>query len=392
MKYISASLSLGIKAIRPKLATLIIIVTMAAALCVAIVTFAQNMLLGEVFSLRVAVVSDEVGDMRDLLDFVLARREIEEFFHVVNAEDMQEANAMLDTGEIQAIIELPTGFVNSVMNGKNLSPNVITKMATPIETAIVNALANGLEEIMTSTQSGIYTVLDHAHEQGLYSEALMIDANLRFVEFFLDRDDVFYENSLEYSETMSLGEHYAILFFMYFIALSTAIFHADLNVKNEQIVYARLRSVGAVESVLYYTKLLAVFMLYFAMTLVYLVALRGEIELSMVICSAVSILLLCAVQAVVFTAIDNFTAAATLSFLLHGFSLVAAGGILPPVMLSANMRSLGEWLPMGAILKMLSFGDRDISYIYLLIILVVAISLLFLHSLLLSKKIGGEKI
>lgn len=111
-----------------------------------------------------------------------------------------------------AILTLPEGFLESILNGTNLSPVVEINEVSPLEAMWVRQLATAGASALSEAQYGIYAVLEKAGNDPRVNERtyqlLVADVNLRLLNAFFDRISQLKTETLSASGVLTLPEYY----------------------------------------------------------------------------------------------------------------------------------------------------------------------------------------
>ena len=159
-----------------------------------------------------------------------------------SAASMESAEKLLDMqfvtpqqardGSYAAVITIPEGFIDSILNGENKSPVIELDLSSPLEAMWVRQLLDAAAADLTAAQRGVYTVQESvSYGEGMPArqyDQLVMGINMLFVRAFLDRLSLVQEQTLSASGALSLPLYYlaaavSVLFFCYGFLFQPAI-------------------------------------------------------------------------------------------------------------------------------------------------------------------------
>ena len=380
-RQIRLSLLLGLKRVRNKLFLLLMILVLALACSQVISTVATDSLSQDDFKLNVALVSLDKDETLDyLIEYALDSKEIRESFNIISVPTPEEGEQMVEDNEAYACLILPVGFMNSLSTGENFSPTVIVNQSPSVERMIMQALIDTLVQVMRDAQGGIYTATDVVYEQGTIDNRFLFDSNLAYLRHILTRESTFEVEDLRYEQVLDVPQHYALTFVVYLLLLSTALFYQEMNVQRDFTLLRWLRLQSRGHFALFGAQLAVLFILYFLLFLGICVALGGELSALFLLSLFNATLLFLLVQSLMFNLLKYYMAAVPLNFAIHTLGLVAAGGIVPTLLLPRGLTALSLLSPLYYIRSLLSTAFVTVGDIIPLnlIVLVANIGLMLL--------------
>lgn len=141
----------------------------------------------------------------------------------VRAMDREEALAALASGEATAVLELPEGFVRKVQWGENPPVRIIVDGSRPLESLLTLWVGQSAADLLAASQAGIYAVLERYGQSpppGLGRDQAVMEVNLKYVQWTLNRQELFREEALLPTSVLPIALHYR-LSLLAFLALST---------------------------------------------------------------------------------------------------------------------------------------------------------------------------
>lgn len=345
--------------------------------------------------LNLAIQQEPGENLPALLETYMGRMEDISRYCTVAAMSRQEAEQALADGSIDALVILPEGFVEGVMDGENPDVEMIVSGREPLEALLTLWTGQSAADLLSAVQSGIYAVLDvwQSGARGDMSwEDVLLGINLRYVGKTLNRQKLFGEKALSPTGVLPMEIHYG-LSLLAFLGMSFAPFYVPLFGKNRLRSRKRLRALGYRNGFLFGAELLGAAGAAF---LIFLVP-------AAVICRSLTAGILGAGAMAVFCSLfgclcclltDSAAACSVLSFLTALTGLILAGGIVPPVLLPETLRSLGglspvTWLRTAGAWAICPGKGRDLA-LGAAVCLLMALGAGFLYSRRLREGGGGQ--
>ncbi len=115
--------------------------------------------------------------------------------------------------EYTAIITIPRGFLESILNGENLSPIVELDWSSPLEAMWVRQMILAGTRALSAAQRGVYAVLEAANwgkdmDEKEYN-ILMAEVNMQLLNAFFDKLSLLKSQKLSASGSLTLPQYYA---------------------------------------------------------------------------------------------------------------------------------------------------------------------------------------
>ncbi len=281
-----------------------------------------------------ALLAQYMGNMRDVKEYCTFR-----------AMDRQAAEASLAKGEVSAVLVLPEGFVQGVMDGTNPDVTLLVPGDEPLQALLTYWVGQSAADLLSAAQAGIYAVLDLYGRQppaGLDRDEVVLGINLRYVQWVLGRQGIFRMEEVPATGTLPVGLHYGLSLLAY-LGLALAPLFAGVFAPGRLSARLRLRSLGRGSLVCYCADTAAAAAVAFPLMAAPALLLTGG-PVPAVLAAAGSCAVLCAVLgALLCLATPGAASCGALAFTVALAALAAAGGILPPVLLPGTLRAWG-WL------------------------------------------------
>lgn len=137
-------------------------------------------------------------------------------------------------GDCTAVLTIPDGFLESVLNGENRSPILLVKLESPLEAMWLRQMAISGARALTGAQHSIYAALEQAQSTPGMDEQrynfVLADVNLTFLSAFLQRLALLQTKTLSAVGGLTLFQHYLsaigiCLLFCYGFLFHPAIWH-----------------------------------------------------------------------------------------------------------------------------------------------------------------------
>lgn len=283
-----------------------------------------------------ALVERYVGNMSDVRRYCR-----------VEAMEQEEALDALEEGSVAAVLILPEDFVRGVQWGENPDVRLIVSAERPLGALLTLWIGQCASDLLASIQSGIYAVLDvyaAAPPQGLSFDRAVLEINLRYIQWILNRQDVFHSEAVLPTDALPVALHYELSLF-WFLLLSLAPIYAwsyqDAWLAHQRRLRYLRRSVvtGYLSSIVVVAIVTVV-----PVAAVLMLLLRAPAAAT---CGAALL------GALFFSVYAGFCGLLTgsaagsgsLSFVLSLPALILAGGVLPPALLPAALQGFSAWSP-----------------------------------------------
>lgn len=261
------------------------------------------------------------------------------------AMDGAEAAAALERGDVTAVLELPENFIQGIMDGSNPNVRLVVSGDRPLESLLTLWVGQSAADLLSSFQAGVYAVLDlyrASAPDGLSWNQAVADINLRYIQWTLNRQNLFVLRQVSAAQTLPVRLHYGLSVLAY-LGLSLAPLFSGLYASRRLTSMRRLRCLGRGSLLSYLSDLAACTAVIFPLAVIPVALLAGGAILSALGAAAVFALLCAVFGSLCCLVTANAAGCGGLAFAAALAAMGAAGGILPPVMLPRTLREL-SWL------------------------------------------------
>lgn len=265
----------------------------------------------------------------------------------VEAMDRDSALSALAEGRVTAVLELPDEFVRRVQTGENPAVGVIVDGSRPLESLLTLWAGQSAADLLAAAQAGICEVLDlydASPPPGLTRDRVVMDINLKYIRWTLDRQAIFDTRRLLPTDTLPIALHYRLSLLGYLV-LSAAPLFAWIWQEPWLSGLRRLRYAGRSPAWAFFAGLTACWGLAAAVLFAGL-RLLAELPAAGALAAAVTGALFFAAYAAACALLTGSAAGCGgLSFFLSLGALALCGGIVPPVLLPEAVRQLAVLSP-----------------------------------------------
>lgn len=298
--------------------------------------------------ITLGVTAPEGDQVPQLLQQVMSGMSDVSQYCKIRAMEPEEAALALKNGDVTAVLELPEDFVQGILNGHNPDVTLIVREDRPLEALLTLWVGQSASDLLASFQNGIYAVLELYGEnpaEGVSYDEVLTGINLRYINWTMNRQDLFRTKKISATEQLPIGMHYGLSLMSYLLLALAPLF---MPVYQKQWLSAqhRFRAAGRTEAVRFFASLTACALVQLPITLLsQMVIVRGTVVLS--IASALLIAVFCAAFGSLCCLLTGDTGSCGgLSFFCAVVFLALSGGILPPVMLPPGLR---DWMALSPV-------------------------------------------
>lgn len=162
-----------------------------------------------IVQINVAIVEEEENPLTELaVNYVQGMESISKScqFTIVTKE---EGFSMLEDGKAAAVIYLPEGMMEGILNGNNVPAQVFFPEDAGIESALLKELADAGIQMLKVAQAEIYGVYDTAKTYGALDRisAMEADIDMYNLAFALDRLALFKSRNLSATGSLTLLQY-----------------------------------------------------------------------------------------------------------------------------------------------------------------------------------------
>ena len=328
-----------------------------------------------------AITATEGDPVPQQLEQVLSNMSDIRQYCKVQSMPHEEALDSLAQGKVTAILALPEGFIQGILNGSNPDVELIVREDRPLEALLTFWIGQSASDMLAAFQSGIYAVLELYESnppEGLNYQQAVAQINLRYVTWMMNRQDMFRTQKISTTGQLPVSTHYGLSLLSY-LTLSLAPFFMVVFDASWISGQRRFRALGCRTGIFYAASLSACWMVEFVLTaiaqLIFLKENIGNILLSSAICS-----LFCAIFSSFCCLITSDTGSCGL--LSFGSSLVfltLSGGILPPVLMPRELQGLIPWWPVTWLRNTMSGQNASVTPLVISSILLMILGCFMYH-------------
>ena len=335
----------------------------------------------EFSGITMAVTAPEGDPIPQLLEEYMVRLKDVSRYCSFRAMEKEEAILALEAGEVVAVLELPEQFIQGILNGKNPDVTLIVDSTRPVESMLTLWVGQSAADLLSAVQSGIYAVLESYDAQGvagLDRNQVMTQINMRYLNWTMNRQDVFQLRQLCATDMLSIDTHYALSLLIWLCLCLAPLFFPVFESSRLRSM-KRLRSLGLGSSICCLSDVAACALVLLPITaLPLLVILKGNVLTAVL--GGLGVAVFCALFGSLCCLVTGSAAhCGGLSFLVSLAGLALAGGILPPVMLPQSLQTV-SWLSPVTWLRELvaALAGYEIRAICLCALAVAAVAMLTL--------------
>ncbi|MCI8454174.1 MAG: ABC transporter permease [Lachnospiraceae bacterium] len=264
--------------------------------------------------------------------------------------ERDEAMKALEQGELYAVLEVPDGFVEDIINGTNTPVRIYFKGEASVESQIFKELSEAGAATLGASQAGIYAGDELLMALGL-SERIPVledDLNRIFLRYSLPRMDYFRKHTVSAAGDVEPPVFYGVSMAVLFL-LFGAIPVSGYLMPPGRVMQQKLSLLGVGRTVILAARCIGLTALFFAVTLFACMAACGFGLLAQSFLSVGTLLLICAAAACfvvfIYQAAGSLLGGVMLLFLSVTAMHFVSGGFLPLVFLPRAFGALAPFLP-----------------------------------------------
>ena len=292
---------------------------------------------------------------------------------LVKAELMQSDPP---AGQYAAVLVLPKGFFESVMNGENLAPQLTVNASSSFEGVWIGSLAKCAASVISNAQNAVGAVNAAAIDAGMSSDErdkVIMSLNAHLLNDYLTRKGRFESVTLSAGGNISVGRHYISAAASFFCFIAAFLLFAPINELKTFAIFSQ-KKVGCLISAVINCAILAIIV---TATAAASVGTAHDIFSVGFIRSA---LLLFSVL-LFFPSVTNHSAScAALCCGSCLFQAVFGGAVLPEALLPDALATASRFFPMSVFRKSLAdtvyhcgFSDCSVLFGWCLLLTVLSI-------------------
>lgn len=296
-----------------------------------------------------AITAPEGDPVPQMVEAVLPSMSDVSRYCQVRAMDYDRAMDALAQGDVHAVLVLPEGFVSGIMSGSNPDVSLYIPSDSPLEGLLLLWVGQSASDLLSAVQNGIYAVLDvysTTQPEHLHYNDAVTQINLRYVNWTVNRQELFTVQPVAVTQQLPIGQHYALSLLCYLVLALTPFF-AVLFDGQKLRLQRRFYAAGRGAVCFYLTALTACWLVIFLLlTAAQLLLIKNSFLQS--IGAAALCALFCATFAGLCCLLTANTGSCGLvSFVCSLVFLATAGGIVPPALMPKTLRSLLDVSPIS---------------------------------------------
>lgn len=291
---------------------------------------------GDVLAKKAMAMAGSLESVKSICDFEYMGRE--------------ESLEKLKAGEIYAVMEVPEGFVQDIMNGTNTPVRIVLPAGAGLESRIFKELTDAGAKTLGASQAGIYAGDDLCVLEGMTDSIPRLEADLNrlFLGYSLPRMDYFKNVHVTATGDVDTVHFYAIsaaVLFLVLCAIPVSAYLAPAGLAMRQ----KLALIGIGNATVIGVRILGLGLLMAAVALPALAAAGGFGWVTWSLPGVLTIAAVClSVSSMVvflYQAAGSLMGGVMLLFLAATAMHFLAGGFLPLVFLPASFRAAAPVLP-----------------------------------------------
>ena len=332
MRFIIRLVQVNLLHLRRRLFLLGVIAAAFVMLSVPLGEGMQTLLSREDHSGMTIAVAGKNGEGEKLASFAGNLPDIASYCRFLAAEE-SEAMELLAQGRVTAVLVLPDHFVDSILTGRNENAVLYLDGAHPAESLLTLYVGQCAADMLSAAQGGIYAVLDALDASGTVRENAVYEINMEYIRFTMSRGNMYEAETVSAAGELPLPLHYMRSVLAWLMTAAGVLFCPVFG--GQKGWRCRLKSAGCTGAQWALGTEAALLLCYAVLTGALCLA-GGSFALTGWICCT---LFACGLGCAVGVACPGEVSAAAVSFLLSTALAFFSGGIIPPMLLPAALRS-----------------------------------------------------
>ena len=270
--------------------------------------------------------------------------------------DRESCLQKLEAGELYAVLDIPEGFVEDIINGTNTPVKVWLTKNPGIEGKLFRELADGGALTLSASQSGIYAGNELYRMLGLDQSIgeMEEELNRRYLDYSLERGGYFRHMKVQASGDVTTAEFYLVSMYVLFLFL-TAIPVSDYLMPVKKAMRQKLEVAGIGAGWRAGARILGLgtLMAGAACPVAGLAVFYGQAQGGMILGAVwlLSAITASAVAVLLYQLAGSLLGGVMFLFLASTGQHFLAGGFLPPVFLPETIQKIAPWLPSGILME-----------------------------------------
>lgn len=311
-----------------------------------------------IVQINVAVIEEEENPLTELaVNYVQGMESISKScqFTIVTKE---EGFSMLEDGKAAAVIYLPEGMMEGILNGNNVPAQVFFPEDAGIESALLKELADSGIHMLKVAQAEIYGIYDTAKTYGALDRisALEADIDMYNLAFALDRLALFKTQHLSATGNLSFLQYGIASGAIFFLLLIGMACYPMMQPYPDALRRQLKRSGIGIGSQCFGKWLcglcsITLSSLFFLFLVKGIMAMLGysawlpEIGLRQIGTAVIILICISTLIFMIFQIADSGSAAILILFFMSTIMVYFSGGIMPSAFLPKAVQSIGKLLP-----------------------------------------------
>ena len=311
-----------------------------------------------IIQINVAIIEEEENPLTELaVNYVQGMESISKSckFSIVTRE---EGFSMLENGEAAAVIYLPEGMIEGILNGNNVPAQIFLPEDAGIESALLKELADAGIQMLRVAQAEIYGIYDTAKTYGALDRisALEADIDMYNLAFALDRLALFKSQHLSATGNLTFLQYGIASGAVFFLLLIGMACYPMMQPYPDALRRQLRRSGIGIGSQSFGKWLcglccMALSSLFFWLLVKGIMAMLGysawlpEIGLRQIGTAIIILICIATLIFMIFQITNSGSAAILVLFFMSAIMVYFSGGIIPSAFLPKTVQGIGKLLP-----------------------------------------------
>lgn len=278
--------------------------------------------------------------------------------------DEEQGKELMRQGKLYAMMVVPKGFVEDIMNGTNTPITVIFPSNAGVEASVFRQLTSSGARTLGIAQAAIYAADEFCYLHGLTDSIKTVEADLNqiYMRYAVSRSMYFKEKKVSASGDIPVGVYYGISVSVMFLLLC-GIPAANLVKRPKKVFLQKLKLMGIGRFQITAARLCSLTLLELFISAWILLPLlsAGYVKgrpLTFV-CWILSCLGASTIILLIYELAGSLMSGVMFLFLASVGMIFVAGGLIPTVFLPEGIQELAKWMPVTYLMdvvKMMAVG------------------------------------
>ena len=287
-----------------------------------------------------------------LFYFLNAFESTSNYFSFESFDDYEDATKALKDNQIIALLTIPDEVVNGILSGSNEHMQIQFNNNSEIGSILLSELAHAGASMLSCAQASIYAITDVNNDAQLIHslDKAYETINIDNMQVAIAREKLFRTIPTGTTGTIPVTTYYFASAIVIFLLLSGISFSSYLS-KPDNTMLRQLKSQNKSVIQVYFARSFWLFVFYFMLILVAIVALRkgsltGFLPSVIIIigCALLSLTITLLIQ-LFYVIINNASLSLMVLFFTSIICHFMAGGIIPFALLPEGMKTISSYLP-----------------------------------------------